>query len=80
MLHIEIIVYICVNKQTNNTVMTKSINTRQYQFSHGKMPKGTGFWFFQDNLGQTFTISAAYGVAVTAAKKALSGSVITVCS
>lgn len=81
MLRIDIFVYICqTNEQTNNTDMTKSINTRQYQFAHGKMPKGTGFWFFEDNNGEIFTVRDSYSSAVAAAKKALSGQVITVCS
>jgi hypothetical protein len=44
------------------------VNTREFEFSHGKKPRGSGFWIFFFDNARTFTFAGKYGDAVRAAK------------
>lgn len=41
-------------------------DTNQYQFSHGRQPRGWGLWAFEVG-GETFTYTGHYGEAKRAA-------------
>lgn len=47
--------------------MKLRIETGQYQFAHGKNPRGRGYWWFEANTGETFQIDATYSEAKKAA-------------
>jgi hypothetical protein len=48
------------------------VSTRQYEFSHGKLPRGRGYWaFFFDGETEAFwsTPNTLYRVAINDAKR-----------
>ena len=41
--------------------MTTEVSTREYEFSHGKKPRGKGPWaFFFDRMEEPFFVSGSY--------------------
>jgi hypothetical protein len=50
--------------------MSVEVNTRTYEFSHGKLPRGRGYWAFEIN-GETLWSNPhqPYGEAVSDARK-----------
>jgi len=46
--------------------MTVSFSDREYQFSHGKAPRGRGWWLFQ--IGQDKDMSKWFGAGWTLAE------------
>jgi hypothetical protein len=48
--------------------MTVTVNTTKFQFSHGKSPRGTGFWFFEAS-NQTFSFFGSFAEAKKEAVK-----------
>lgn len=55
----------------------KTVSTRKFEFTHGRKPRGFGYWFFIDNLGATHEFRGLFTDAKKSAMKNLVGYDIT---
>ena len=55
--------------------MKPEVNTRVFEFSHGKKPRGEGYWAFntQDRLEGAFWFNGSYSEAKKAAQAHFAG-------
>jgi len=49
--------------------MNIRVETNQYEFAHGKKPRGYGCWFFMIDGKHEYSITAMYGDAKRKAQK-----------
>ncbi|MFF3665411.1 hypothetical protein [Microtetraspora malaysiensis] len=42
----------------------RTINTESFEFSHGRKPRGEGYWLFENTAGDTVELTGPYSQVV----------------